>query len=77
MVEVGLDQRAEIADGDDDFCDAGGAQLVQDDLQDRPVADGHQRLGQDRRVGAQPHPLSAGQYHRLHDLAPAPLTVPA
>ena len=40
--------------------------LPQDDLQDRAVADRHERLGQHRRVGRQPRAAPAGE----HDGAP-------
>ena len=40
------------------------AQLPDDDLENRAVADREQRLGQHGRVGAQPSPLAAGQDDR-------------
>ena len=55
-----LDQLGQVAGGDRDALGARRAQLAQHDVQDRAVPDGHQRLGQDRRVrtqaGARPHP---------------------
>jgi hypothetical protein len=44
MGEVGLDQRAEVVHAEVDVVDPCGDQVLDDVLQDRPVADRHERF---------------------------------
>ena len=72
--EVGLDQLAQMADADVDALRAAARQPAEDQLQDRAVADRHQRLGQDRRVRPQPRAEPTGQdggSHRPPGAAPS------
>src|SRR5919201_1138757 len=63
VAEEVLDQLGQVAGGHGDVLEAVAAQLAYDDVQHRPVADRHQRLWQDGRVGAQARALAARQYH--------------
>ena len=67
--EVDLDQLAEMADAEVDRRAPRGVQPAEDVLEDRPVADGYQRLRQDRRVRPQARaearlPGSPPSWHR-------------
>ena len=62
--EVDLDQLAQMADAEVDRVDARGVQTAEDVLEDRPVADRDERLGQDRRVRPQAHAEAPRQDHR-------------
>ena len=64
--EVDLDQLSEVSDAQVDLPHAGSVQPEKDVLEDRPVADRHERLGQDRRVRAQPHAEAPRQDHSPH-----------
>ena len=57
----GADQVGEVADRERQVGEAELTQLVDDDGEDRAVADREQRLGQHRRVGAQAGALSSGK----------------
>ena len=70
VVEHGLDQVREIPDAEGDVGDPTGRELADDELENRAVADRHQRLRQHRRVGSEPRALSAREDNRLH-AAPA------
>src|SRR5436305_9460279 len=64
--EVQLDELAEVADAEVDLLYARVRQAAHDVLEDRAVADRHERLGDDRRVGAQPRSEASGQDHGSH-----------
>ena len=71
VAEEGLDQLGQVAGDDRQPLEAVRAELAHDHVEDRPVADRHQRLRQDRRVGPQAHPEAAGEYHcALHGAEP-------
>ena len=55
LAEVDADQVAQVPDADVDRVEPRARELADDDLEDRPVADREQRLGQDRGVGPQAH----------------------
>ncbi len=64
-----LDQLVEVAGDDGDVAEAEPRELAEDQLDDRHrllVAQRHQRLGEDVRVGPQPRPFAAGQECCLH-----------
>ena len=52
--EIGADQLAEVADAEVDPVEAGGRELADDQLEDRPLADRDQRLRQNGRVRGEP-----------------------
>ena len=69
LAEVDADQVAEVADAEVGLGEPGGRELAQDDLEDRPVADGEEGLRQDRRVGPEPHSEAPGEDDRSHPSA--------
>ena len=73
-VEDRLDQVREVADAEVHVDDARVLELADDDLEDRLVADRHQRLRQHRGVRREPRAAAAGQDDRLH-VAQAALAV--
>src|SRR5690606_29216293 len=60
----GADQLAKMTDAKRDAAEAMIAQVAEDDFQDRPIANRHQRFRQHRRVRAQAHALAAAQDDR-------------
>ena len=59
--EEGLDQLREMAGDDRQPLEALVVQLPDDHVQDRPVADGHERLRKHRRVGPKAHSETPGE----------------
>jgi hypothetical protein len=55
-----------MTDRDVDLLDSAAHELAQQDVDDRPVAERHERLRQDRRVRREAGALPAGHDHRLH-----------
>src|SRR6185312_11995776 len=75
--DVGTDQVAEMADGEEDAFETLVGQLPHDDLEDRIVlSDRYERLGNERRVWPQPDALSACDDDRLTTYLRLRLTPP-
>ena len=64
--EVRLDERAEVAHAQVHAPAAVARQLGEDQMQDRPVTDRHERFRQHERVRPQPRAHSAGEDHGTH-----------
>ena len=61
---VGPDELPEMPDGQGGRGETAAGQLTEDDLEDGMlVADGDERLRDDRGVGTEPDSLASGEYH--------------
>ena len=66
IAEVGFDEPGEMSHGEGQPIEAGALQLADDDLENRPIPEWHQRFREHSRVGQQPPTLPAGEDHRTH-----------
>jgi hypothetical protein len=60
VLEEGAHEPGEVSDGEGDVVDAGGFHLVEKDLEDGFVADGHHGFGEDAGVGGEAGAFSSG-----------------
>ena len=65
VAEIGADQISHVVDRKRCDIEAGAREAADGDLDDRRLADRHQRLGQRHRVGPQPRALAAGENDRV------------
>src|SRR4029453_5554393 len=61
-VENSPDQMGEVADAERHLVEAVPGELIEDDLEDRPVPDRHEGLGQHRGIWSEPRPAAAGEH---------------
>ena len=73
VAEVGHEQLGEVPDREGDLVEAVVAELPDHDVEDRPVADRHERLGEDGGVGGEARAEAAGEDDRLHRLHLVPV----
>ena len=70
ILEEGAHESGHVSDGEGDVVDAGGFHLVEEDLEDGFVGDGHHRFGEDAGVGGEAGAFASGENHSMHGLTP-------
>src|SRR3981081_1151392 len=67
VAKIRLDQMSKMIDRDDDLTNSNGFHSSQKELQNRHVAQRHQRFWEQNRIRMQPRALAARHYDRLAD----------